>query len=95
MPTIELPDFWLLVNPDRVAVASIVSVRLDNTVHAVDADAAWKQFTPKGRDRKKEARDGWRVIGVDHAGFDRHMVAREPVPSDDAEATEPATVRHG
>lgn len=80
MPTIELPDFWLLVNPEGVADGSMIAVRRDGSICAATAEDAWATFTPRKRDREKEAREGWRMVGVDQAGFQRYFVEREPVP---------------
>jgi len=83
MPTIELPDFWLLVNPEGVADGSMIAVRRDGSICAATAEAAWADFTPRKRDREKEAREGWRMVGVDRAGFQRYFVERQPVPDSD------------
>lgn len=84
MPTITLPDFWLLVDPNGVADGSLIVVRSSGEVAYANPEQAWAQFTPRKRDREKEQREGWRIVGVSREDWEGYFVHRIPVPPEGA-----------
>lgn len=91
MPTIELPDRWVLFTPEGKADGSYVAVRADGSIACATAEDAWKIFTPRARDRAREAKQGWRIVGVSaseiRAYFEEGKLLA-PEPSVDLDAWE-------
>lgn len=82
MPLVEIPTFWLLIDPEGVADGSIYGARADGSIRCATAADAWRTFTPRKRDRDKEQRKGWRIIPAEHDDFQRYFIEKEPVPSE-------------
>ena len=68
MKTIELPDLWVMFTPEGKADGWMISSREGIVVNAT-AEAAWQMMTPSKRERDRDIKKGWRVIGVDLSEF--------------------------
>lgn len=58
MPTVTLPDRWVLVMPCGCIDGVCLAV-LGDEILAPTAEAAWVKFTPLRRNRERERREGW------------------------------------
>lgn len=82
MPTITLPDFWIMFTPEGKADGSMIAVRNDGSICCATAEDAWAQFTPRKRDREREARQGWQVLGIAQADWQDYWSGRrKPEPT--------------
>jgi hypothetical protein len=66
--TVELPDFWVMFDPDGYADGSLHAT-FNGEIRRATAEDAWKDFTPNARSRAREKREGWRVVGVEQADW--------------------------
>jgi hypothetical protein len=66
--TVELPDFWVMFDPEGYADGSLHAT-FNGQIRRATAEDAWKDFTPLKRTRDKERREGWRVVGVEQADW--------------------------
>jgi hypothetical protein len=64
MPTVEIPDFWMLFTPEGKATASSLAFTYDGEIRVASECAAWEDMFPVARERNRKQREGWRVIGV-------------------------------
>lgn len=80
MPTVHLPDFWVLFDADRKPCGSLIAVRQNGDIHCSSAEQAWAEFEPRARDRQKRQRDGWKVIPVEHEDCDDYWHQRRRPP---------------
>ena len=58
MPTIEIPEAWLLFDPDGAIDGMIRSTNERGDIRAT-AEQAWAKLTPNKRTRDAEQRKGW------------------------------------
>jgi hypothetical protein len=77
--TVTLPDYWVLFTPEGKADESLHAV-LGGRIRRATAEDAWKVFTPLKRDRDREQRQGWRVVGVDRADWLEYWEGRKTLP---------------
>jgi hypothetical protein len=82
MATVEIPRFWLLVNPENQAIGSLIGAWSNGDIHIARADDALREFYDTKRESEAAAKKGFRVYGVELEGFDKYFVARKPVPSE-------------
>lgn len=80
MPTVELPDFWVLFNPEGKAHASVLAVSNDGKINAATAESAWQQIHTLRRMRERLARNGWRMLPVNQADWSDFWFGRRKHP---------------
>lgn len=73
MAMVEIPDYWILFDPDGNADGSFHGVMQGKILRAT-AEDAWKDATPLKRDRDREKRQGWHMVGVNRPEWEAYFI---------------------
>lgn len=87
MVTVTLPDAWLLVAPCG-CIDGIRHAVINGEIICATAEDAWASFTPRKRDRDREAREGYTLVAGTAEDWDRSRAGcihepqwQKPTPS--------------
>lgn len=89
MPTIELPDFWVLFNENGRAVSSTTAVLGSGEIYHATAQSAWEDIEPIKRNRERDARKGYQMLGINRADWKQYWdgeLKPEPVTPEKAKS---------
>lgn len=85
MPTVTLPNWWVLVMPCG-CIDGIRRAVIDGKIVTATADEAWAKFTPLKRDRARELREGWKCRAGTDADLQAYAASTSHLPAEHAAA---------